>query len=68
VYFKTFTVFTVTASHAVPVLHYVLNYWQELSSCWDGRPFAHNRHGPKNGRGLLCPFPWEGELPKLGPV
>ena len=20
---------------------------QELSSCWDGRPFGHNRHGPK---------------------
>jgi len=24
---------------------------QELSSCWDGRPFGHNRHGPKVGRG-----------------
>jgi len=24
---------------------------QELSSCWDGRPFDHNRHGPKVGRG-----------------
>jgi len=20
---------------------------QELSSCWDGRPFGHNRHGPR---------------------
>jgi len=26
---------------------------QELSSCWDGRPFGHNRHGPKSGDGLL---------------
>jgi len=26
---------------------------QELSSCWDGRPFGHNRHGPKSGEGLL---------------
>jgi len=24
---------------------------QQLSSCWDGRPFGHNRHGPKVGRG-----------------
>jgi len=24
---------------------------QELSSCWDGRPFGHNRQGPKVGRG-----------------
>jgi len=30
---------------------------QELSSSWDGRPFSHNRRGPKTGR-LLCPFPW----------
>ena len=22
----------------------------EVSSCWDGRPFGHNRHGPKEGR------------------
>ena len=26
---------------------------QELSSCWDGRPFGHNRHGPKSGKGQL---------------
>jgi len=26
---------------------------QELSSCWDGRPFGHNRHGPKSCDGLL---------------
>ena len=38
----------------------LLEYLNELSSCWDGRPFGHNRHGPKSG-GLLCPFPW-GEL------
>ena len=24
---------------------------QELSGCWDGRPFGRNRHGPKVGRG-----------------
>ena len=29
--------------------------WQDLSSSWDGRPFGHNRHGPKRG-GLLCHF------------
>jgi len=22
---------------------------QELSSCWDGRPFGYNRHGSKSG-------------------
>jgi len=22
---------------------------QELSTCWDGRPFGYNRHGPKSG-------------------
>jgi len=32
-----------------------------LSSSWDGRPFGHNRHGPKIEAGELCPF-WEGEL------
>jgi len=30
---------------------------QELSSCWDGRPFGHSRRGPKVEGGLLCPFP-----------
>jgi len=29
---------------------------QELSSCWDGRPFGHNRHGPKIWRGTVSPF------------
>jgi len=29
---------------------------QEISSCWDGRPFGHNIYGPKSGGGLLCPF------------
>jgi len=28
---------------------------QELSSCWDGRPFGHNRHRPKSG-GCCAPF------------
>ena len=26
---------------------------QQLSRCLDGRPFGHNRHGPKSGEGLL---------------
>ena len=34
-----------------------LPFVQELSSCIYGRPFGHNKHGPKSG-GLLCPFPW----------
>jgi len=29
------------------------NSKQELSSCWDGRLFGHNRHGPKSGKGPL---------------
>ena len=52
-----------TAVHTKPTQH----YWQfqrihicnkeeqELSSCWDGRPFGHNRHGPKSG-GCCAPF------------
>jgi len=28
---------------------------QELSSFWDGRPFGHNRYGPKSGG--CCPPP-----------
>jgi len=43
---------------------------QELSSCWDGRPFGHSRRGPKSGE-LLCPFPWGAWSPSntmpLGP-
>jgi len=31
--------------------HFLSATRQELSSCWDGRPFGHNRHGPKAGRG-----------------
>jgi len=30
-------------------------YEQELSSSGDGRPFGHNRHGPKSG-GCCAPF------------
>jgi len=30
---------------------------QDFNSCWDGRPFGHNRHGPKMGE-MPCPFPW----------
>jgi len=33
-----------------------LNIEQLLSSSWDGRPYGHNRHRPKSGRGLMCPF------------
>ena len=29
---------------------------QELSSCWDGRPFGHNRHGPKSEGSCCAPF------------
>ena len=37
-------------------------YWEtikeenELSSCWDGRPFGHNSHGLKSGGGC-CTYP-----------
>jgi len=41
----------------------VKELWQELSSSWDGRPFAHSRHGPKIRVGGLCPF-W-GAGPRL---
>jgi len=34
-------------------LHKLSYITQELSSSWDGRPFGHNRHGPKLG---ACPF------------
>jgi len=37
------------------------NYDQELTSCWDGRPLHHNRHGPKSG-GCCAPFFFGGEL------
>jgi len=38
-------------------------HWkQELSSCWDGRPFSHNRHGPKSG-GAAVPL----SVGELGP-
>jgi len=37
---------------------------QELSSCWYGRLFGHNRHGPKSGGGGCCsPFPGEAGSP-----
>jgi len=39
-----------------------VNALQELSSCRDGRPYGHNRHGPKIGE-LLCPFPWGSWVP-----
>ena len=41
----------------------VNTYKQELSSCWDGRPFGHNRHGPKSGEGLL----WAAWVPTGSP-
>jgi len=34
----------------------LLTSLQELSSCWDGRPFGHNRNGPKIGRGCAPVF------------
>jgi len=52
-----------TNMHSAEILHHncyhnnlVTKHKQELSSCWDGRPFSHNRHGPKVGRG------WCGDL------
>jgi len=44
--------------------------WQELSSCWNGRPFGHNIHGPKSraavplffGGGELDPHPTQCRL------
>jgi len=35
---------------------------QELSSCWDGRPFGHNRRGQKIG-GCCAPFRGEAGSP-----
>ena len=29
---------------------------QQLSSCWDGRSFDHNRRGPRSGGGCCAPF------------
>jgi len=36
-------------------LHYCCQTQQELTSCWDGRPFTHNRHAPKIGD-CFAPF------------
>jgi len=33
-----------------------LSAYHEAS--WSMQPFGHDRHGPKNWRGLLCPFGW----------
>jgi len=41
---------TVSGSTALSVF-IELNKQQELSSCWDRRPFGHDSHGPKVGRG-----------------
>jgi len=39
-----------------PVLNWVYRIMavQQLNSCWDGRPFGHNRHGPKSGGGCCA--------------
>jgi len=37
------------------VLQCELEGEQELGGCWDGRPFGHNRHGPKRW-GCCAPF------------
>ena len=39
----------------------VSTFEQELSSCWDGRPFCHNRHWPKSGE-TAVPLSVGGEL------
>jgi len=38
----------------------IIHLKQKLSSCWRGRPFGHNGHGPKskNGTAALCLFLW----------
>jgi len=44
------------------VLRFSVRTWlwcQELSSNWDGRPFEHNRHGPKI-EGGCAPIFWGG--------
>jgi len=38
----------------------VADVQQELSSCWDGRPFGHNKHGPKSIRAAAAPLSVEG--------
>ena len=44
--------------HTLLFLHAI---WQQvLSSCWDGRPFGHNKHGPKSGGCSAPPFLGEG--------
>jgi len=30
--------------------------FKEISSCWGGRPFGYNRHGPKSGEGCCTAF------------
>ena len=42
---------TAEIAYCVKINLDVTSVKQELSSCWDGRPFGHNRHGPKVGRG-----------------
>jgi len=40
------------------LMSYTWRVWQQvqdLSTCWDGRSYGHNRHGSK-GEGLLRPF------------
>jgi len=45
-------------------MSYVYNWKQELSSYGHGRPFGHNRHGPKSG-GWCAPFRGTGAGPYL---
>jgi len=50
------------------ILHMTLKSWQELSSCWNGRPFGHNRHGPKiGGAWSLANTMWPGPRPTSVP-
>jgi len=42
---------TAEIAYRVTINLNVTSVKQELSSCWDGRPFGHNRQRPKVGRG-----------------
>jgi len=59
-YFKEFkTRATAIGHHAKTLLFHFRRgsmLKQVLSSSWDGRPFGHNRHGPKRGEGCCVHF------------
>jgi len=46
----------------VNLRHPNLHREQQHGSCWDGRPFGHNKHGPKSGGGVAVVPLSAGEL------